>query len=235
MLNESGFVLAFDCGVRILQSLLDISADDSPLHQDVCFPAGMDALCIGGERPVDGLDCGQIFPSDREVAKIKCLHSIGLPDNRGHALTSIACLVMREHWLVGKAGDYTIAIDAGNVLRGEDRGDPRVRGHEAIQIAKTESRAMIRTSHNTYSQRGLGTFIRSKDFCAVNFLLAVEADQPRPHGRTGLRRKLLAVDIHFLNRANDLAISRTAAEHSANRVHDFLLGWRRVPFEQRSG
>jgi hypothetical protein len=135
---------------------------------------------------------------------------------------------MREHWLVGKAGDYTIAIDAGNVLRGEDRGDPRMRGHEAIQIAKLESRAMIRTAHDTYSQSGLGTFIRSKDFCAVNFLLAVEADQPRPHRRTGLRRKLLAVDIHFLNRANDLAISRTAAEHSANRVHHFLLGWRRV-------
>ena len=93
----------------------------------------------------------------------------------------------------------------------------------------------MRTAHHTDREGGLGRFIRSKDFCAVNFLLAVEPNQPRTHGRAGLRRNLLAGFVGLLNRANDLAISRTAAEHSANGVHDFLLGWRRVPFEQRSG
>ncbi len=107
--------------------------------------------------------------------------------------------------------------------------------NELIQIAKLKARPVMGTANHAHSQRPRGRLIRPKNLRAVDFLFAIQPHQARAHGGSGRRRRIQrSAGPCLYNRADDLPISRAAAEHAANRIHHFALAGREILFEQRS-
>jgi hypothetical protein len=89
----------------------------------------------------------------------------------------------------------------------------------------------MRAADDAHSQRALRDFVGAKDFGAIHFLLAIEPHQPGADRGTRFRRTLRDRLTRFHDRANDLAISGAAAQHTADRIHHFGFIGRRIVFQ----
>ena len=108
--------------------------------------------------------------------------------------------------------------------------------NESIEIAEMEARALVGTADRADYQRSGRHFVCSENFRAIHLTLAVETDEPRAYSIAGQGRRFGDFAGSSLQYGgNDLAISRAAAEHSADRIHDGVFAGRGTALQESRG
>src|SRR5215471_534730 len=186
VLNKSSLELSFDHEVRLLQSLLHISANNSSPYEDILIALFMNTRRTIRESLIDRLNGRQLFPSHRNLGEIQFLQSIRLADDGGDGLSTISSLPMRKYGLIGTARNDSVAINPGHVFRCQHQYNTRMPRHKPVQIAKLKTRPMMRRPHGADSQSISRNFIRPKDLAAFYLALSIEAHEPSTNCRTRL-------------------------------------------------
>ncbi len=164
------------------------------------------------------------------------LDGLGVAHHRGYGFTSESGFHFGKHRLVGEARNHAVTILSRNIFRSQNAVDSRMRGHERVEIAKTEACPLVGTADGADGQGAGGNFVSSENLRAIHLTLAVETDQPRPHRITGQGRRIGELaGAGILDGGNDLAIASAAAEHATDRVHDSAFRGRGVTLQKSGG
>ncbi len=236
MLDKAGLVVAFDDHIRFRQSSFYVATNYAASDQHIAFAAGVHAWSIRGERGRNRGQRGQFFPGNRKLCQVQRFDGVGLSNHGGYGLTSESGFGFGKYRLVREWRNHAVAVLAGDVFRGENPVNPRMGSDEGVEIAKTESCAMVRAANRPDDQRSGRTFVGAENLRAIDFTLAVETDKPRTHGATSQGRLLRAfAGASVQHGGNNFAVTGTAAEHAADGIHNVAFAGRGIALEQRGG
>lgn len=105
-------------------------------------------------------------------------------------------------------------------MRGQNPVNPGVRGNKSVEVAKTKTRSPVGAADGANHQGPGWNFVRSKNLRSVDLALAIQTDKPRADRIAGQGRCFSGFGgAGILNGSNDLAITRAAAKHAADRIH----------------
>ncbi len=180
-------------------------------------------------RFVDGHERRQLLPRHRERGEVQCRHRPGFAHDHGHRFAAEPDVLLGEHGLIGRGGDHAEPVAALDIGRGQHRLDARRRRDVGIDVAEPETRPMVGSADDADRERSVGRLVGAEHVGAVHLGLAVDPLGTVAHrlaDRRRRRRGVRGAHMRGHNRGDDLAVAGAAAQHTAEGVHDLLLGGR---------
>ncbi len=158
------------------------------------------------------------------MGEVEIADNIRIAHDERHRLALEARFDFGKRWLIGERRDDAEAVLAGNVGGGEDAHDALVAGNERGKIAETELRTMMRAADRAGQKRTVRPMIGAEYLTARHLHPSVEALNASANRRASLRQLRRRVGHgRRHHRIDDLAVTRAAAEHSAERIAGLLL------------
>src|SRR3981081_2057783 len=129
---------------------------------------------------------GRAFvPRDRKFFKINLFHSLFLAHDGGDGFPAKSGFPFRKNGLIGGTWNESETIFTGAVLSRKNRVNARMRFEVGAKVSKREARSVVAAANDAEEQRIGWHFVSPKNLRAVDFALAVEANQALTHGGTG--------------------------------------------------
>src|SRR6202162_5505312 len=141
----------------------------------------MDQPCPRRQSGVDVAERRQFFPAPRTVSNSQRLYCCRLTNHGGYRFSAMPSLTLSKHRLICELANYSVAIPSRHILRSEDGFNPRMISNKRRQIAEVKARPVIRTANCPHCHGVSWSFIRAKNFAAVDLLLSIQPDQSSSH------------------------------------------------------
>jgi hypothetical protein len=187
--DKSSLELALDDKVGRRQSLVDITARHPSAREHIAgaIQVWMDLDGAGSESLVNCRQRRQNFPRYRKAAQVDCFDDLRFPDDDRHGFTAKPGLVSGKHGLVGEGGNHAIAIHSRDIVRGEDRGNPRMRFDKRVQVSELKASPVVGVTDRTDGQGVCRSFICTEHLGTVDLSLTIESDEPLSNRLASLR------------------------------------------------